>query len=179
MRSKWIPRRDVMKKKLGEMLYFLGLMEVHEEGGNPGAFGFLFSAFLSASRSITAPLDSVKGGYKTWFELWKKERSTEEQESLELMRDRRDSEVHDDGADLGEEMRLVPFLSHRKRGRSDPRYYGYFSAGLPSIGRVEVGEKFYKFEVDGKKVDVLPACRDFTALLDKLVADFAVAYPGA
>jgi hypothetical protein len=164
-----------MQRKLRELHYFLGLMEGHEERGNPEEFRFLFSAFLCVSRSITAPLD---GRYKTWFEPWKNTRSTEEQESLELMRDRRNSEVHDDGADLEEEMRLVPFFSHRRRGRSDPRYYGHSSSGPPGIGRVEVGEKVHYFEVDGKKVDVLPACRDFAALLDKLVDGFVIALSG-
>lgn len=63
-----MPLLEVMQKKLREVHYFLRQMEAiaRRPVGDPEDFEFLLSALLSASRSITDPLESRR--YGQWYE---------------------------------------------------------------------------------------------------------------
>src|SRR6266480_1405167 len=90
---------EVMQKKHREVHYFLGQMEAiaRRPVGDPEDFEFLLSALLSASRSITAPLEKSRR-YRQWYEAWRNSRTPREQELVEFTRVQRKREVHRDGA---------------------------------------------------------------------------------
>ncbi len=95
-----MPLLDVMRKKLREVQYFLRHMETvaGREFGDPEEFAFVLSAFLSASRIITDPLENRR--FRTWFQAWRDDRRSRELELLDFMRVQRIAEVHRDGADV-------------------------------------------------------------------------------
>jgi len=169
---------DVMRKKLREVNYFLRQMQdvSGRAVGDPEEFEFLLSALLSASRSITDPLESRR--YRTWLEAWGGARTAGEQEMLEFMRVQRNAEVHRDGADVDVAMQFVPITEIRTGRHGHPAYGFHWSApaGTPAPA---VGVNVHHFELGGTQVEAYSTCGDFVALLTELEAAFEAAYPSA
>jgi hypothetical protein len=175
-----MPLLDLMRKKLREAQYFVLQMEpvVEREFGDAEEFAFLLSAFLSASRSITDPLDGRR--YATWFQAWRDGRRPREQELLDFMRVQRNAEVHRNGAAVDIVERFVPIADVFARHHGDPAY-GFQWWGPPYFdGRPpgEVGVNMYQFRLGGTQVEAYATCRDFVALLGELITAFEAAYPG-
>lgn len=174
-----MPLLDVMRKKLREAHYFLHQMQTvsQREVGDPEEFEFLLSAFLSASISITDPLDSRR--YRAWFEAWRKTRTPQEPELLEFMRVQRIAEVHRDGADVDVTVHFVPVTKVRYSGQGHPAHYGFQWWGPPDVPPPTVGVNVHHFQLGSTQVEALDTCRAFGELLHELVSTFEVAYPGA
>jgi len=71
---------EVIRKKLREAQYFLQKLNsvARQPQSDSEEFGFLLSAFLSATRSITDPLESRR--YRAWFAEWKHGRTNRDQD---------------------------------------------------------------------------------------------------
>jgi hypothetical protein len=119
VRSIGVDVLKLMQKKLRESRYFLNLMGKASlwATGDPEVFGFLVSAFLSASRPITDFIENRAHG--DWLAKWKDDRTDDEKKLLEFMREQRNSEVHKDGADTRLSIEFVP-INTINRGRSEP-----------------------------------------------------------
>jgi hypothetical protein len=58
----------------------------HSTKGDPEAFGFYFSAFIQAARSVTWTLKHEETKkWKAWEPKWRENRTTEEQKLLDLI----------------------------------------------------------------------------------------------
>ncbi len=173
-----MPLVEVMQKKLREANYFLRGMEAiaRRPVGDPEDFEFLLSPLLSASRSITDPLESRR--YGQWYEAWRNGRTPREQELLEFMRAQRNAEVHRDGADVEVSVEFVPLTQIRQDRHGHPAY-GFHWWGPPGMPPPEVGINVHQFELGGTQVEASATCRDFVTVLAALVADFGAAHPGA
>jgi len=173
-----MPLLEVMQKKLREVHYFLRQMEAiaRRAVGDPEDFEFLLSALLSASRSITDPLESRR--YGQWYEAWRNGRSPRERELLAFMRVQRNAVVHRNGADVEVTVEFVPLTQLREDRHGHPAY-GFHWWGPPGGPAPEVGINVHHFELGGSQVEASETCCDFVTVLTALVADFAAAHPGA
>ena len=173
-----MPLVEVMQKKLREAHYFLRQMEAiaGRPVGDPEDFEFLLSALLSASRSVTDPLDGRR--YRQWYEAWRSARTPREQELLEFMRVQRNAEVHREGADMEVRVEFVPLTRLRQDRHGHPAY-GFHWWSPPGTPPPEVGINIHEFELGGTQVEASQTCRDFVTVLAALVAAFRAAHPGA
>ena len=169
---------EVMHKKLREAHYFIRQMETvaRRDVCDPEEFEFLLSALLSASRSITDPLESRR--YRTWFEAWRNGRTVREQELLEFMRVQRNAEVHRNGADVELAVQFVP-VTHIRAGRQGHPAYSFHWWGPPGTPPPAVGVNVHHFELGGTQVEAFGTCREFVTILGELLTAFEGAYPGA
>src|SRR5262249_49897874 len=69
--------------------------------GDPETFGFYFSAFIQAARSVTWTLGNEEPDkWKAWEPKWKANRSDKEKKLIDLTNELRIDEVHRGGATL-------------------------------------------------------------------------------
>jgi len=171
-----MPLNQTMQKKLREARYFLWQLYgvAQREVGEPEEFEFLLSALLSASVSITDPLDSRK--YRTWFEGWRQKRTTREQDLLEFVRIQRNLEVHRGGAETKLSVRYVPLTELRTNRQGHPAY-GFHWSAPPGTPPPSIGVNVHEFELGGTKVEAYDTCREVTEVLAELVQAFGTAYP--
>ena len=171
-----MPMSQTMQKKHREVRYFLQQLHgvAQREVGDLEEFEFLLSAFLSASVSITDPLDSRK--YRTWFEGWRQSRTTREQELLEFVRIQRNLEVHREGAETELSVRYVPLTELHTNRQGHPAY-GFHWSAPPGTPPPSVGVNVHEFELGGTKVQAYDTCREVTELLGELVRAFGTAHP--
>jgi hypothetical protein len=171
-----MPLTQTVQKKLREVQYFLRQIDgvAQRVVGDPEEFEFLLSAFLSASVSITDPLDSRR--YRTWFEGWRQNRSTREQDLLEFVRIQRNLEVHREGAETELSVHYVPLTGLRTNRQGHPAY-GFHWSAPPGTAPPCVGVNVHEFELGGTKVQAYDTCREVTGILGKLVEAFGTAHP--
>jgi len=171
-----MPLSQTMQSQLREVRYFLGQLHdaAQHEVGDPEEFEFLLSAFLSASISITDPLDSRK--YRTWFEGWQLSRNTWEQDLLKFVRIQRNLEVHREGAETELSVRYIPLTELRTNQQGHPAY-GFHWSAPPGTPPPSIGVNVQEFELGGTKVQAYDTCREITELLGELVLAFGTAYP--
>jgi len=174
-----MPFVDVIEKKLREVHYFIRQMEAvaSRPVGDPEDFEFLLSALLSASRSITEPLDKSRR-YRQWYEAWFNGRSSRDRELLEFIRVQRNAEVHRDGADVEVTVEFVPVTQMREDRHGHPAY-GFRWWSPPGVAPPEVGVNVHHFELGGTQIEASGTCRAFVTVLNALVHDFAAAHPSA
>jgi hypothetical protein len=177
---------EAAKKKLGETLFFLRLLINHREhimGGEPHAFLYYLSAFLSAGRSVTFALQAEeKTKYDAWFPSWYSNNCTEEErELLKSMNDQRVEEVKKRGATIRVEMEAIPMVELRRADieRQHPAYgFQWFSPpqvlGFP--GSPEAKRPMHYFQLGKNKADVIATCKRYVKLLDRLVQEFVAAH---
>lgn len=167
-----------IRKKLREVCYFLHQMQAaaQREVGDPEEFEFLLSAFLSASISITDPLNSRK--YRTWFDGWQQGRTTREQKLLEFIRIQRIAEVHKHGAKTELVVQYIPIVELRTNRQGHPAY-GFYWSGPLETPPPSVGISVYEFELGGTKAEAYKTCREVTELLGELAKAFETSNPNA
>jgi hypothetical protein len=165
-----------MQKKLREVRCFLQQLRgvARREFGDTEEFEFLLSAFLSASVSITDPLNSRK--YRTWFEGWRQGRTAREKDLLEFVRIQRNLGVHRKGAEMEVSVQYIPITELRSSRQGHPAY-GFYWSGPPGTLPPSVGVNVHEFELGGTKVQACDTCREVTELLGELVAAFETANP--
>src|SRR5262245_21150240 len=170
---------EVIQKKLREAQFFLRQLEAiaGRSVGNPEEFEFLLSAFLSASRSITEPLNKSRK-YKPWYDAWHNQ-SPRDRELLELLREKRNAAVHHKKRAVVEvTQKFVPIIQLREQSRGHPAYYGFHWSSPPGVPPPEIGVNVHYFKL-GDTQKASEKCRAIVTVLNALVADFAAAYPGA
>lgn len=173
-----MPLCETLQKKHREICYLLHQMEsvAQREVGEPEGFEFLLSAFLSASFSITDPLDNRK--YRTWLDGWRQGRTARERELLEFVRIQRIAEVHRMGAETELGVRYIPITELRTNRQGHPAYCFHWS-GPPGTPPPSVGISVHEFELGGTKVEAYNTCREVTGLLGELLKAFETANPNA
>jgi hypothetical protein len=165
--------RDVLQRKLREARYFSGKINAVAQRavGDPEEFGFLLSAWLSACRSITAPLENRR--YGKWFETWRADRTVHEQELFDFMATQRIAEVHRDGADVRRSVQWIPISAIRE---GHPGYN--FASWALGTEPPKIGVNICEFEFGRTGLEASRSCSDFVVLLEHLLTAFEKAYPG-
>jgi hypothetical protein len=167
---------EQMDAKLRETKFFFEKL-VNESKkavtNEPEAFLFYFSAFLEAGYGLRDLL--ARNGFKP------SSRPEDERSLLNFMLEQRRLVVHRGGsADVEITWEFIPHLSDLERDRSHPAYgFHYFATPLPLLAempghavREGIGRRTYSFKVDGKEESVIEYCRQYLALLEKLVGEF-------
>jgi hypothetical protein len=142
--------------------------------GDPEEFGFLVSAFLSATRSITDLLDNRQHG--AWLENWKLHQTTKDRGTLEFMIQQRIAEVHREGADTTDLVQFRP-IWEMNSGRTDHPAYHVSWTMMPGMEPPKFAVTTSQFELSGTKVDVITVCSELVKILYDLVVDFEADHP--
>ncbi len=164
-----MPEVPKIQKKLREATFFLGHMSQSARSTrlDHDHLEFYLSAFLSAARSVTDFFE-----HQAWWSQWKASQSAEEILLLKQMKEQRDSEVHEEGADVSHQVEDVPVSKIETPS-------GLHAAYAPSFGEpwgeVKVGMKVYYFMLGGKAVPVIEICQRYVGLLERAVEDFSKA----
>lgn len=169
------------QKKLRETYFFLGHLREKARAFrlDTEEFEFFLSAFLSAARSVTFALQAEeKEKYDVWFPQWLESRGEEDHELLKFMKDQRNAEQKQAGAEVSVTMEYVPVTEVRMDNRGHPAYYGFFWSGVPGTPPPRIGRHVHHFELGGSAVEAVEACERYAALLKGLVQDFTNAYTG-
>jgi hypothetical protein len=138
----------------------------------PEAFLFYISAFLSAARSVTLVLQKEeKQRYDAWFPKWFARRSKDERDLCNFMRDQRNVELHETGADVNLSSVSIPYIEIAAGEFGDPLYsfqsFGRHRQHAPNIERPA-----YHFGLLGTETEVTVACRRYFDLVAELMREF-------
>jgi hypothetical protein len=171
---------DNTKRKLREARFFHGHL-VHENRrpvrNEPEAFGFYLSAFLSAARSVTFALQKEeKSKYDNWFwPTWMATLKPEEAKIFDHMKDQRNAEVKETGANRVLSTEYVPIHELPQERHSHPAY-GFHDFSPPGAEPARVGIPVSHFTIDGNPAEVVEVCTKHLRLLERLVQDFIGAH---
>jgi hypothetical protein len=117
---------EATQRKLREADFFLQrLIDERRRSvrNEPEAFLFYLSAFLSAARSVTLVLQKEeKQRYDAWFPKWFARRSKDERDVCNFMRDQRNVELHETGADVNLSSVSIPYIEIAAGEFGDPLY---------------------------------------------------------
>lgn len=172
-------RIEATHRKLREARFFLGLL-VQERGRpvrtDPEAFGYYLSALLSAARSVTWALQfEEKDKYDAWFSTWLADRTAEERELLAFLKNQRNYEQKQGGAEVAVGWDYIPISRVPSTNRSHPAY-GFHWFGPPGTPEPLVGIPVHSFESASGDQEVIETCRRYVDLLSELVGDFVQAH---
>jgi hypothetical protein len=170
---------EATQRKLREAAFFLQRLiderqrSVRNEPRNePEAFLFYLSAFLSAARSVTLVLQKEeKQRYDAWFPTWFARRSKDERDLCNFMRDQRNVELHETGADVNLSSVSIPYIEIAAGEFGDP-LYSFQSFGPPGQHAPDVERPAYHFGLLGTETEVTVACRRYFDLVGELIRYF-------
>jgi len=141
--------------------------------GDPEAFGFYFSAFIQAARSVTWTLDNEEPRkWKAWEPTWKASLSTEEKKLLDVTNKFRIDEAKKGGTKLTmelEKVAVVALVEAIPRNQTQRRQLP--GASTKKTIRAVLPVQYLEDE-EGKKV-VTDLCRRYLEVLQKVVKDFS------
>ncbi|HLJ59078.1 MAG TPA: hypothetical protein VKZ50_05040 [bacterium] len=165
------------RRKLGETRYFWGLMELERQKAlqaNWDHFAYLLSAFLSAGRSVTfAVQNEDPDRYAALWTPWLAAQSAEDQALFKFMNRQRREEVHVAGAAFSRETGTIPvadvFIAGATASGAARPPFGYVDDYPVTI---EIGTIKPQFEIAGRTVDAVPACRRYVDLLAEFLDRF-------
>jgi len=141
--------------------------------GEPEAFGFYLSAFLSAARSVTYALQAErKAQYDIWYHNWAEALPKEQEDLLKHFNTQRVATVHRKGAAIESELEAISqseyFLAVAKEGAQIEIWGGI--PGTPAVPRFRMARSLI---FEGTKVNAVHASGQYVALLSQLVNSFA------
>jgi hypothetical protein len=169
-------------EKLAEALVFLAKM-IEEEPrlvGDKQSFERYLSAFLSASMSVRGGFqyrqDRLRNSaIKAWRAQWESTLAPEEKSLYEVMHKARVDEVHDSGPSCNVGREGVEF------GIGDARLPGGKSmisiSGPPGMPLTVLPRRTYTFTINGTDRRATDACREYLALLQRMVAQCEADHP--
>jgi hypothetical protein len=164
-------------KKLAEADFFLDKMREQEQRlvGDREPFDYYLSAFLSAGRTVDYRLrHEHKAIYEPWRTAWNATLSAADDGLIKFMVNDRNVEVHESGSNRSVGQEGVPLPSGMYRTPHD----GIFvSDDLPGVGPNLVYRPTYSFTIDGTERRATGACREYLALLHRMVARFEADRP--
>ncbi|TAJ98220.1 hypothetical protein EPO44_11985 [bacterium] len=171
---------EATRLKLAEAEFFYRkLAEAHGRlvSGEPEAFGFYLSAFLSAARSVTLVLQAErKAQYDMWFVGWKDALPEEQQNLLRHFNQQRVATIHQKGAAVTSKLEEISssefFLAVAKEGTQIQVWRGV--PGTPAAPQYRT-ERSLVF--NDTKVNAVHACGQYVALLSQLISSFAERFP--
>lgn len=165
-------------KKIGEAHFFLGKM-TEQEGrivGDKEPFDYYLSAFLSAGRTVDYRLRHEQAGiYPAWRTAWDANLAPQESTLIKFMVDDRNDEVHERGSSRTIAQEGVEFGigEHRLPGGG-----GMISiSGPPTMPPAVLYRPTYSFTIDGANCKATEACREYLALLRRMVSQFETDHP--
>lgn len=171
---------EATERKLREAQFFLRHLVAENRRAvrnEPEAFGFYLSALLSAARSVTFALQyEEKDKYDAWFPKWLENRSPDEQELLQFLKNQRNYEQKRGGAEVAVVWEYIPLTQIRTESRGHPAYYGFHWFGPPGTPPPTVGIPVHLFEASGGDREVTTACQRYVGSLTELVRDFVEAH---
>ena len=164
-----------VRKKLGEAEFFLAKMCKQEPRfiGDKRPFDYYLSGFLNAARVVDYRLRHEHCAiYKPWRAAWNAQLGIEEDRLLKFMADDRAAEVHKSG-------------SARVIGREGVQISGVLPDGQGTITEcgppdAPSGVQYrptYGYTINGIDRRATDACREYLALLQRMVSEFEVANP--
>jgi len=171
---------EATRLKLAEAEFFYRkLTNAHGRivSGEPEAFGFYLSAFLSASRSVTLVLQAErKAQYDTCFKNWKDALPKEQQDLLTQFNEQRVATIHKKGAAVTSKVEEISlsefFLAVAKEGA-----HIEISGGIPGTPAPPQYRTGHRLIFNGTELDAVQACGQYVALLSQLVTSFAERFP--
>jgi hypothetical protein len=167
---------ELVDTKLRETKFFFEKLVSESQKAvtdEPEAFLFYFNAFLEAGYGLRDLL--AQNGFKP------SNRPEDERSLLNFMFEQRRLVVHRGGsADVEIKWEFIPHFGDLERDRSHPAYgFHYFATPLPLRAEMPghtvhegIGRRTYSFKVDGKEMSVIEYCKQYLALLEKLVGEF-------
>jgi hypothetical protein len=165
-----------IKSKIAEAEFFLGKMTLQEQRliGPREPFDYYLSAFLSAGRTVDCRLrHEHKSLYKPWRKAWNTRLTPKEDSLIKFMVDDRNLEVHEGGSrrTVGQESVVLPSGRYRTPD-------GIFTTDeLPGVSPNVIFRPSYSFTIHGANHTVTEACRNYLALLRRMVVDFETDNP--
>ena len=170
---------EATQKKLHEAKFFLRLLNQASQEvvrNEPEAFEFYLSAFLSAARSVTFALQyEEKDKYDAWFPIWFGNRSEDDRQLLNFLKEQRNFIEKRGGADISVVWEFIPVTKMRTDNRGYPAY-GFHWFGPPGTPPPRVGLPVHSFDLSGDQKRVTSACKRYVNVLDDLVRDFIQAH---
>lgn len=171
---------EATRLKLAEAQFFYcKLAQAHERliSGEPEAFGFYLSAFISAARSVTFVLQAErKTQYDTWFVDWMDALPEEQQSLLRNFNEQRVATVHKKGAAVTGKLEEISqsefFLAVAREGAQIQIWNGIPGAPVPAQYRATRSLVFGDTEVSA-----VQASAKYLALLSQLVSSFTERFP--
>ena len=172
---------DIAKtqKKLREAQFFLAKLaaEASTERLDREDFEFYLSAFLSAGRSVTFALQfEQKPLYEGWYPVWRATLTPDDAELFDFIKAQRNTTLKEGEPKTDVAIEYIPVTKLRRPPGTHPAY-GLHWFGPPGVPPPSVGVKVHRFEVSGKKEEVLAVCRRYVNLLEALVASFVAVHP--
>jgi hypothetical protein len=163
------------RRKSAEAAFFLAHMVAEtqkpEPHHDPEAFGYYFSAFLSAARSVTFVLQAEdKDRYERVFQPWLDSLPREEQVLFRSMNDFRRAELHLTGVEVKATTALIP-LKEVRPGKFEPvtvdwHWFEELLRQPEGWGMVVLAPQF---EVGGQPAEVIATCQRYMALVSDLL----------
>ena len=169
------------QKKLRETKFFLGNLSKAARSPHLDRedFDFYLSAFLSAGRSVTLFLQyEQKASYDIWFMNWCRTLGEGERKLLEFSNAQRVAAVHKQAPEIQSDIEMMPLTKFEAEYK--PNNISWMTSGCfgpPGIPTPEMGVMVYYFEIEGKKEKVIDICKQYLALLERLVQELDQAFP--
>jgi hypothetical protein len=165
-------------KKLEEARFFLGKVMDEEPRivGDKQPFDYYLSAFLNAGRTVDYRLRHEQATiYPAWRTAWDASLTPQENSLIKFMVDDRIAEVHASGSrrSVGQESVEFGIGEHRLPGGGG--MVGV--AGPPGMPPAVVNRPTCSFIIDGTDRRATEACRDYLALLERMVSQFETDHP--
>jgi len=178
-KSRDSPEPSAESQKLREAQFFLAKLaaEASTERLDREDFEFYLSAFLAAGRSVTFALQfEQKPLYDGWYPGWRATLPPDDADLFDFMKAQRNTMLKEGEPKTDIAIEYIPVTELRRPPGTHPAY-GFHWFGPPGVPPPSVGVKVHRFEVSGKKEEVLTVCRRYVNLLEALVASFVAAHP--
>jgi hypothetical protein len=166
---------DRIEKKLREGEHFLGKMLERERmmAGDREIFDYNLSAFLNAGRTVDYRLHHAQGAmYAEWRKAWDPTLSPAESELMKFMADDRADEVHRGGSQRNPATEDVEVLGGSYSDRS-----GALEVSSVPGAKTFVTKIAYTFTIGGTEQRATDACKEYMALLKRMVDQFRTDNP--
>ena len=161
-------------KKLDGAQHALAQMETAARHGQANDFEHSLSSFLNSSRNVTFALEKeAKQKKDAWFPAWRAGLPDEDRELLARMNKQRIADVHRGSAVTASSVQYVPTIMF------PPTTQPWLHTGTAGPPGTEswVGKPVHYFVDSTSPEEVLPVCRGYLKLLERLVQEFFVKYP--
>jgi hypothetical protein len=164
--------------KLSEAEFFLAKICEQEQRfiGDKEPFDYYLSAFLNAGRTVDYRLIHQHGAiYKPWRATWDTHLASGEVDLPKIMADDRAAEVHKTGStrSVGREGVALGIGEHHL----PPGQGMIIVSGPPDMPPGELYRPTYNYTINGIERKATDACKEYLALLRRIVTEFEAAYP--
>jgi len=152
---------------------------------NAEAFGYYYSAFLSAARSVPWVLQNEEPEkYRAWRSGWEAQLGPEDRKLLKLTNELRIAETKRDGAKPIVELEAIPIAQilgarpehHPSRTMQLGTPATLTGVVPPGVPEAKVGRWVHYVEDEDGRTEVTAMCKRYLDYLEKLVQEFLAAH---